>query len=61
MSIGTISAISFGFLVVWGAAVVVHALVMAAQPRFEPLAPEMPEHHGHGHDDHAHAPASDHH
>lgn len=48
----TITAYSLGFIAVWVVIVALHALVLARQPRWDPLPPEMPEHHGH--DDHGH-------
>ncbi|MDQ7007582.1 MAG: hypothetical protein Q9Q40_10145 [Acidobacteriota bacterium] len=35
------------FLGAWGLICVLHGLVLARQDRWEPAAPEPPDHHGH--------------
>ncbi len=43
---------ALGFVALWIGGVAVHALFLARDPKWDPLPPEMPEHHGH--DDHGH-------
>jgi hypothetical protein len=48
----SILTFALGFVAIWSGAVAVHALLLARDRKWDPLPPEMPEHHGH--DDHGH-------
>ncbi len=58
MTAATVSSIGLGFVSAWLVIVALHAFFEARLARFEPLGPELPEHHddhgGHGHGDHDH-------
>ena len=44
MDVDQITTLSFGFVVVWTAAVVLYALWSARDAKWEPAPPEKPEH-----------------